>query len=133
MQLLKTYFSVIIAIGVVFGIPTMAISHEGHETNPSQGSHGVYSGTIRGMISDSMCKFDHSGMINTGHGANAVTCTQKCLTAGNKIVLCDPKTKIVYNLTNSAKVKQFAGKSVSVTGHIDTDTRVIHVHSVKAQ
>lgn len=93
----------------------------------------TYSGTIKGIVSDSMCKFDHSGMTKAGHGSNAVTCTLKCLKEGNKIVLCDPKTKIVYNLTNAGRVKKFAGKSVSVTGHIDTDTKVIHVHSVKAQ
>lgn len=93
----------------------------------------TYSGTITGTVSDSMCKFDHSAMIKAGHGTNAVTCTQKCLKEGNKLVLCDPKTKTVYNLTNATKVKKYAGKSVSVTGHIDTDTKVIHVHSVKAQ
>lgn len=91
----------------------------------------TYSGTIKGIVSDSMCKFDHSGMIKAGHGTNAATCTQKCFKEGNKIVLCDPKTKIVYNLTNAAKVKKFAGKSVTVSGHIDTDTKVIHVHGVK--
>ena len=93
----------------------------------------TYAGTIKGTISDSMCQFDHSGMIKSGHGANAVTCTQKCVKEGNKFVLCDPKTKIVYNLGDANKVKKYAGKSVSVTGHIDTDTKSIHVHSVKAQ
>lgn len=93
----------------------------------------TYSGTISGTLSDSMCKFDHSGMIKAGHGTNAVTCTQKCLTEGNKLVLCDPKTKIVYNLTDSAKAKKFAGKAVSISGHIDTETKTIHVHGVKLQ
>lgn len=93
----------------------------------------TYSGTIKGTVSDSMCQFDHSGMIKSGHGTNAVSCTKKCLAEGNRLVLCDPKTKIVYNLTNSGKVKNFAGKSVSISGHIDTDTKAIHVGSVKAR
>ncbi len=93
----------------------------------------VYSGTITGTVSDSMCQFDHSQMIKGGHGTDAASCTLKCLNEGNKLVLCDPKTKTVYNLTDSSKLKKYAGKTVSVTGHIDTDTKAIHVHSVKPQ
>lgn len=93
----------------------------------------TYSGTIKGTISDSMCQFDHSGMIKSGHGKDAVTCTQKCVQEGNKYVLCDSKTKVVYNLSDAGKVKKYAGKAVSITGHIDTDTKSIHVHSVKPQ
>ncbi len=91
----------------------------------------TYSGTIKGTISDSMCQFDHSGMIKSGHGKDTASCTQKCVQEGNKYVLCDSKTKVVYNLTDAGKVKKYAGKAVSVTGHIDTDTKSIHVHSVK--
>lgn len=108
-----------------------ALAH-GDEQHSDKGKQAVRSGTVSGVISDSMCKFDHSAMIKAGHGTNAVTCTQKCLKEGNKLVLCDPKTKTVYNLTNATKVEKYAGKSVAVTGHIDTDTKVIHVHSVKA-
>ncbi len=93
----------------------------------------TFSGTIKGTISDSMCQFDHSGMIKSGHGKDAATCTQKCVQEGSKYVLCDSKTKVVYSLTDVAKVKKYAGKAVSVTGHIDTETKTIHVHSVKAQ
>lgn len=93
----------------------------------------TYSGTIKGTVSDSMCKFDHSSMIKAGHGTSAASCTNKCIAEGNKFVLCDPKTKIVYNLADASKVKKYAGKTVSVTGHIDTDTKTIHVHSVKAK
>ncbi|MBX9569348.1 MAG: hypothetical protein K2X77_10665 [Candidatus Obscuribacterales bacterium] len=93
----------------------------------------TYAGTINGTVSDSMCQFDHAAMIKSGHGANAAACTQKCIKDGSKFVLCDPKTKIVYNLSDSAKVKKYAGKSVAITGHIDTDTKSIHVHSVKPQ
>lgn len=93
----------------------------------------TYLGTIKGTVSDSMCQFDHSGMIKSGHGTDAASCTNKCAAEGNKLVLCDPKTKIVYNLSDASKVKKYAGKTVSVTGHIDTDTKSIHVHSVKAK
>lgn len=93
----------------------------------------TYSGTIKGTISDSMCQFDHNGMIKSGHGTDAASCTNKCVAEGNKLVLCDQKTKIVYSLSDASKVKKYAGKTVSVTGHIDTDTKSIHVHSVKAK
>jgi hypothetical protein len=93
----------------------------------------TYSGTIKGTISGSMCQFDHSGMIKSGHGTNAASCTNKCVAEGNKFVLCDPKTKIIYNLSDASKVKKYAGKIVSVTGHIDTESKSIHVHSVKTK
>lgn len=93
----------------------------------------TYSGSIKGTVSDSMCKLDHSGMIKAGHGTSAANCTLKCLAAGSKLVLCDTKTKTVYELSDAYKVKKYAGKTVSVNGHIDTTAKTIHVHSVKAQ
>lgn len=89
-------------------------------------------GTIRGSLSDSMCKGDHAGMIKMGgYGNNAVSCTQKCLKEGNSLVFVDRKTKAVYTLQNSAAAKKFAGRNVVISGHIDHGTKVIHIHSVK--
>lgn len=92
----------------------------------------LVAGTIKGTLSDSMCKGSHAAMIKMGgYGANAVSCTQKCLKEGNSLVLIDSKTKAVYSLQNPASAKKFAGKKVVISGHIDSASKVIHVHTVK--
>jgi hypothetical protein len=88
--------------------------------------------TLRGVISDSMCKGDHASMIKMGgYGTNAASCAEKCLKEGNSIVFVDNKTKAVYTLQNGDAAKKFAGKNVVINGHVDADAKVIHVQSVK--
>lgn len=89
----------------------------------------VYEGTISGVISDSMCKADHSGMGELGK--DPVACTQKCVEGGAKYVLVDSNGEI-YSLSDQ-KLKEHAGHKVTVSGHIDPNTKVVHVHSVAAQ
>lgn len=128
------YMALILAVGVTASMSHTALSHEGHDSDEAaKEKHGVYSGTVHGVISDSMCKFDHSAMIKAGHGTDAKSCTEKCVKEGNKLVLADKKNKLVYTFVNSKEVKSYAGKKVAITGHIDPDTKVIHIHSVKAE
>lgn len=110
--------------------PAIAIAHD-QASNASQ--KGVYQGTVHGVISDSMCKFDHSAMIKSGHGKDAASCAKKCISEGSKIVLADKKDNAVYTFSNSKQAKAMVGKSVAVTGHIDPQTKVIHIHSIKAE
>jgi hypothetical protein len=104
-----------------------------HDEGKGTAPKSVYVGTVTGVISDSMCKFDHTAMIKSGHGKDAASCTKKCVSDGNKLVLADKKDNTVYSFSNSKLAKAMAGKSVSVTGHIDPETKVIHIHSIKAQ
>lgn len=89
-------------------------------------------GKITGTLSDSMCKMSHAEMIKMGHGKDAASCIAACMKEGSTLVLIDSKTKAVYSLQNAAAARNFAGKKVVVTGHIDSSAKVIHVHSVKA-
>lgn len=109
-----------------------ALAH-GDEHDSHKGKQAVRSGTVNGVVSDSMCKSDHSAMIKSGHGKDDASCTKACWKEGNKAVLVDKKNNIVYSLSNPKSVNKYAGKAVTVTGHIDDSTKVIHVHSVKAQ
>lgn len=89
-------------------------------------------GTMKGLLSDSMCKGDHAGMIKMGgYGTTAVSCSQKCLKEGNSLVFVNSKTKAVYTLQNPGTAKKYAGKTVTISGHIDNASKVIHVHRVK--
>jgi hypothetical protein len=117
-------------IAALIGSFNPAIAHD-EASNSTQ--KGVYQGTINGVISDSMCKFDHSAMIKSGYGKDAASCTNKCVSKGSKLVLADKKDNNVYTFSNSKQAKAFAGKSVAVTGHIDPQTKVIHIHSIKAE
>src|SRR5579871_6363016 len=83
-----------------------------HDEGKGTASKGVYQGTINGVISDSMCKFDHTAMIKSGHGKDAASCTKKCVSDGNKLVLADKKNDTVYTFSNSKMAKAMAGKSV---------------------
>jgi hypothetical protein len=120
----------LVKAAMLISISSAALAHgEQHDSHQS----AVRSGTIYGVISDSMCKSDHSAMIKSGHGKDAVTCTEACWKEGNKAVLVDKKNNVVYSLTNPKSVTKYAGKTVAVTGHIDDSTKVIHVHSIKGQ
>lgn len=101
------------------------------ESGPSstESSGKVYEGTVSGVISDSMCKSDHSGMGELGK--DPVACTQKCVGNGSKYVLVGSDGQ-VYSLSDQ-KLKEHAGKNVVVSGHIDPQTKAIHVHSVAAR
>lgn len=133
MTIRTKYWAVILAVGASAGISSRVLSHEGDEGAHAKEQHGVYAGTVHGIISDSMCKFDHSAMIKSGHGTDAKTCTEKCVKEGNKLVLADKKNNTVYTFVNSKLAKSYAGKQVAITGHIDPDTKVIHIHNVKAE
>lgn len=96
----------------------------------STGATSVYQGSITGVISDSMCGRDHSGMGDLGK--DPVACTNKCVEKGAKYVLVDEKGN-VYNLSGQDKARALAGRTVSISGHIDPQEKAIHVHSITAQ
>lgn len=90
----------------------------------------VYTGTIAGVISDSMCGNNHAGMGDLGKDPG--TCTRKCVEQGAKYILVD-ETGNIYSLSDQGKAGNFAGKPVSVAGHIDPATKAIHVHSLESR
>jgi hypothetical protein len=103
----------------------------GTATSTGQAAGGeVYEGTISGVISDSMCGKDHSGMGELGK--DPVACTKACIGKGAKYVLVD-KSGSIYQLSDQEKPQEFAGRTVSIEGHIDPAEKSIHVHSMIAQ
>ena len=48
-----------------------------------------------------------------------------------KLVLKDPVTKVIYNLDDPAKAKQYVGKRVKVTGKLEMNTNTIRVESIE--
>jgi hypothetical protein len=89
---------------------------------------------MHGVVSDSMCKFNHDAMIKSGqYGKNNAECVLKCEQQGMKLVLADKKNKAVYSFVNAKEAKPFAGQPVVIVGHIDESSKVIHIHSIKAE
>lgn len=113
---------------VFVGASAPAMSHGGESAKSS-----IREGTVHGIVSDSMCKFDHAAMIKAGHGKDAASCAAKCIAEGQKCVLIDKKNKVVYTLSNPKMVSKFVGKAVVVSGHIDDKSKVIHLHNVKPE
>jgi NAD-dependent DNA ligase len=82
-----------------------------------------------GTITDNMCaEADHSRM---RMGSTDAECTIACISAhGATYVLYDGKD--VYMLSDQRTPETFAGKTVVVTGTLDTKTRTIQVDSITA-
>lgn len=93
----------------------------------------IREGSISGRVSDSMCTKNHAAMLKGGGmGATAADCARKCMQAGTAPVLIETKSQICFTVSNPKSLKAFGGKSVVVSGHIDDTTKMIHVHSVRA-
>lgn len=93
----------------------------------------AHPGTVSGVISDSRCKFDHDTGNKSGKKNDPANCTRKCVSEGNNLVLADKKGNTIYTFSNSKLAEEFAGKSVTVTGQIDPQTKVIKIQKIKAQ
>lgn len=91
---------------------------------------GVHEGTISGAISDSMCGKDHMKMGDMGKDAEL--CSHKCVEAGAKYVLVADSGE-VYQLSDQKRAKEFAGKPVQISGHIDETSKAIHLHGISGQ
>lgn len=50
---------------------------------------------------------------------------------GSKLVLKDTTNKMVFQLDDQTKAKQYVGKDVKVTGSLDASTNTIHVESIE--
>lgn len=83
--------------------------------------------TFAGSITDSMCAAaNHSQM---RMGSNDAECSIACVDAhGATFVLYDGKS--AFALSDQKSAEKFAGKKVTVTGTLNTDTRAIHVDSM---
>jgi hypothetical protein len=83
--------------------------------------------TFTGAITDSMCATaDHSRM---GMGPTDGECTIACVDAhAARYVLFDGKD--VYALSDQQTPERFAGKKVTVTGKVKTDTKTIEVETM---
>lgn len=80
--------------------------------NASSSATPAASQTLTGVISDDMCRQNH---MMPGHSEAA--CTRACVKAGVKYALVTEDR--VYALKADPKeIKEFAGKSVSVTGYV---------------
>jgi hypothetical protein len=83
--------------------------------------------TFTGIITDSMCpKGDHSGM---RMGPTDAECTIACVSAhGASYVLFDGKD--TYTLSDQRTPEKFAAKKVTVTGTLDSKSKIIQVESI---
>ena len=96
---------------VALSLSPATISGQSSQTTPQ---------TIVGEVTDTMCapSKSHLGMIakmpNMGH--DAPNCARECGRIGAKYVLLDNDTGKVYQVDDQAKIAQFAGHRVKVTG-----------------
>lgn len=58
------------------------------------------------------------------------TFTGKIVKSGDKLVLTDATGKMVYQLDDQTKAKEFLDKNVKVTGVLDASSKMIHVSAI---
>jgi hypothetical protein len=106
-----TRISVALAAAVLSLLPLATISGQSSPATPQ---------TIVGEVTDTICapSKSHSGIMakmpNMGHDASS--CAKECAKIGAKYVLLDNQTGRVYQVDDQAKIAQFAGQRVKVTG-----------------
>ena len=89
--------------------------------------------TFTGDIMDSQCANlgAHAEMMKDHEKLNtAKECTLACVKNGDKFVLFNAITKVIYQLDDQNKPAQFAGASVTVTGTLDDSKKTIHVADI---
>ena len=120
-----TRISLALASVVLSLSPLVTLSGQSNPTTPE---------TIVGEVTDTMCApaKSHSGMMakmpNMGHDASS--CAKECAKIGAKYVLLDNQTGKVYQIDDQAKIAQFAGHWVKVTGTLTA--RGIKVTNINA-
>ena len=82
--------------------------------------------TFTGVITDTMCGKDHSGM-----GVKPDSkCVAECVKAGAKYALYDGKN--VYLLSDQKTPEKFAGQKVKITGSYSETTKILKMDSITA-
>ncbi|HEY7336603.1 MAG TPA: hypothetical protein VH639_17050 [Bryobacteraceae bacterium] len=83
--------------------------------------------TFTGVVTDSMCpKGDHSSM---RMGPTDAECTVACVAVhGASYVVYDGRE--TYTLSDQKTPEKFAAKKVTVTGTLDSKTKIIQVDSI---
>ena len=113
-------------IGLIFG-PTLMFLALGRAAAPSDQP-------FTGDIMDSKCAQTgaHAEMMKDHNDIHtAKECTLLCVKQGADFVLFNALAKMTYQLDDQAKVAQFAGSRVAVTGTLDDSNKTIHVTDIK--
>ena len=90
---------------------------------------------IVGEVTDTMCapSKSHVNMMAKmpNMGRDASSCTKECAKIGAQYVLLDSQTGKVYEVDDQAKVAQFAGHRVKVTGTLTArGLKVVNINAI---
>lgn len=88
--------------------------------------------TFTGEIMDKQCAQmgSHENMMKAEGAKDAKECTLACVKNGDSFALLDPQTKKVYSIEDSARVREYAGERVQITGDYDQNLAVLHVKTI---
>jgi len=107
-----------LALAAVFGTWTYASAHEMHKHEGASGSKAA-AATVVGEVVDAGCYLGHAE-----RGADHVDCAKQCIAGGMPMCLLTKEGEL-YLLTMNhdnadpyTKLKDMAGKTVSVTGMV---------------
>jgi len=83
----------------------------------------------RGWLSDEGCAKERAS--SGKFTGTTPECAKRCVAEGKKIVLIDPDQKRVLEITNQDAAKNNIGDYVEVTGDINSQTKVLHIDTLK--
>ena len=91
--------------------------------------------TIPGEVTDTLCAPSKSHLDTMAKmpnmGRDASRCAKECAKIGAKYVLLDHQTGKVYKVDDQAKIAQFAGHRVKVTGTLTaTGIKIANINAI---
>ncbi len=91
--------------------------------------------SVRGDIWDSVCAAagSHGKMMSKLHAQSVKACTLACVKNGAHFVLYEQDDKVTFRLDDQARVKQYAGQTVTVVGNYDRSTNTLHVDVIHTE
>ena len=121
MKRLSWYLSIIVLLCCASSMAQKEETFQGEIMDPQCAANGSHA---------SMLKKVGLGDRDPAEAATKKACAETCLKMGGKSVLYDRESNKVYQLDNQAKVKEFAGQNVKITGTLDQAGKTIHITNV---
>ncbi|MDP9269180.1 MAG: DUF5818 domain-containing protein [Acidobacteriota bacterium] len=124
---MKRILLLILVFTLALGVVAWAHGASDNKAKPATSAKASpASTTVTGWISDDKC-----GAKGANAGADA--CTKKCIEKGAKAVMVNDADGKVWAIENADAIKGHEGHHVTVTGHLDTAKKSIHVASLKME
>jgi hypothetical protein len=130
---MRKYALVLIVLVAFIGIAA-ALTGRGMARN-SAAPDDLQPMSVRGHIWDSVCAAagSHGKVMAKLHAQTVTDCTLACVKGGAQFVLFEEDDKVTFLLDDQARVKKYAGQTVTVVGNYDRATNTLHIDTINTE